>query len=166
MGIRPPPHDDARGRMMPPGPCIVCGENNYPLSMGGPTICPACDCGIDPDLTKLRRKLAQVENELIQARDERNEFYNATGTLKGRLARVERERDEARSVQISVLRSFDYIAAGLRNGMWNQELRAELLKEVDRFDNSLLTTAKQVIATAQARIRELEDYIKYGGQRI
>lgn len=28
-----------------PGPCVVCGIKNYPLSMGGPTICPACDCG-------------------------------------------------------------------------------------------------------------------------
>lgn len=27
------------------GPCIVCGKTNYPLSMGGPDICPMCDCG-------------------------------------------------------------------------------------------------------------------------
>jgi hypothetical protein len=27
------------------GPCIICGLRDYPLSMGGPTICPACDCG-------------------------------------------------------------------------------------------------------------------------
>jgi len=27
------------------GPCIVCGRTNYSLSMGGSTICPACDCG-------------------------------------------------------------------------------------------------------------------------
>jgi len=29
------------------GPCVVCGETDYPLSMGGPSICPACDMGQD-----------------------------------------------------------------------------------------------------------------------
>lgn len=28
-----------------PGPCCICGSTNYALSMGGPTICPKCDCG-------------------------------------------------------------------------------------------------------------------------
>jgi len=28
-----------------PGPCVICGCTLYPLSMGGPTICPKCDCG-------------------------------------------------------------------------------------------------------------------------
>lgn len=28
-----------------PGPCIICGAIDYPLSVGGPTICPRCDCG-------------------------------------------------------------------------------------------------------------------------
>jgi len=28
-----------------PGPCCICGRTDYPLSMGGPTICPKCDCG-------------------------------------------------------------------------------------------------------------------------
>jgi hypothetical protein len=27
------------------GPCVVCGDTNYNLSCGGPTICPKCDCG-------------------------------------------------------------------------------------------------------------------------
>jgi hypothetical protein len=27
------------------GPCIICGDTNYNLSCGGPTICPKCDCG-------------------------------------------------------------------------------------------------------------------------
>lgn len=38
------------------GPCVVCGATNYSLSMGGPTICPACDCGIPPETTKARRE--------------------------------------------------------------------------------------------------------------
>lgn len=28
-----------------PGPCVICGDTNYNLSCGGPTICPKCDCG-------------------------------------------------------------------------------------------------------------------------
>lgn len=28
-----------------PGPCAICGGVNYPLSVGGPEICPSCDCG-------------------------------------------------------------------------------------------------------------------------
>lgn len=27
------------------GPCVICGDMNYSLSCGGPTICPKCDCG-------------------------------------------------------------------------------------------------------------------------
>lgn len=27
------------------GPCVICGDTNYGLSCGGPTICPKCDCG-------------------------------------------------------------------------------------------------------------------------
>lgn len=27
------------------GPCVICGDINYGLSCGGPTICPKCDCG-------------------------------------------------------------------------------------------------------------------------
>ena len=27
------------------GPCVCCGITDYPLSMGGPDICPKCDCG-------------------------------------------------------------------------------------------------------------------------
>jgi len=27
------------------GPCVICGGIDYPLSVGGPEICPSCDCG-------------------------------------------------------------------------------------------------------------------------
>jgi hypothetical protein len=33
---------------MPYGPCVGCGAMNYSNSMGGPHICPACDCGYPP----------------------------------------------------------------------------------------------------------------------
>jgi hypothetical protein len=39
------------------GPCIVCGLTNYPLSCGGPSICPTCDCGnFGPQLVERQRK--------------------------------------------------------------------------------------------------------------
>lgn len=27
------------------GPCLICGSFGYSMSMGGPGICPKCDCG-------------------------------------------------------------------------------------------------------------------------
>jgi hypothetical protein len=35
---------------MPFGPCRLCGATNYPNSLGGPEICPSCDCGRAPTL--------------------------------------------------------------------------------------------------------------------
>jgi len=37
------------------GPCVVCGDMNYPLSMGGPSICPKCDCGQTDAATVIRQ---------------------------------------------------------------------------------------------------------------
>lgn len=42
---------------MEAGPCVVCGLTKYPLSVGGPTICPTCDCGsFGPQLVERQRK--------------------------------------------------------------------------------------------------------------
>lgn len=41
-----------------PGPCSMCGATNYPLSFGGANICPACDCGVSPEVSRLSRELA------------------------------------------------------------------------------------------------------------
>jgi hypothetical protein len=48
-----------------PGPCIVCGLTDYPLSMGGPEICPACDCGIPSTDSghPLRHKIEMTAND-------------------------------------------------------------------------------------------------------
>ena len=52
------------------GPCEFCGGTNYEPSLGGPTICPSCDCGdFGPDVVRrlgaeivaLRAKLAHAE---------------------------------------------------------------------------------------------------------
>lgn len=50
-----------------PGPCVGCGATGYPLSMGGPTICAACDCmppqrrvkGLAEENRRLRALLAE-----------------------------------------------------------------------------------------------------------
>ena len=41
---------------MPAGPCTLCGTRDYALSLGGPTLCPSCDCGNfhDPALARKR----------------------------------------------------------------------------------------------------------------
>lgn len=46
-----------------PGPCICCGRTDYPLSMGGPGICPRCDCG-NWDPQRLLKELMLVRAAL------------------------------------------------------------------------------------------------------
>ena len=46
------------------GPCVVCGATDYALSAGGPDICPACDCGIPPEVTKLRQEVISLRKQL------------------------------------------------------------------------------------------------------
>lgn len=48
--------------MSVPGPCICCGATNYALSMGGPTICPSCDCGNfgAPTVTRQGKEIASL----------------------------------------------------------------------------------------------------------
>ena len=52
---------------METGPCVVCGLRNYPLSCGGPSICPTCDCGnFGPELVECqRREIERVTKALI-----------------------------------------------------------------------------------------------------
>ena len=38
------------------GPCKGCGAKDYGLSTSGPDYCGACACGVDPQLTQLRRE--------------------------------------------------------------------------------------------------------------
>jgi len=54
-----------------PGPCAGCGATGYPISMGGPSICPACDCAPPERRVKqlaeenrlLRQRVAELERE-------------------------------------------------------------------------------------------------------
>lgn len=47
--------------MIQPGPCAVCGRENYPLSYGGPTICPARDCGPCAYISTINNQKLQLE---------------------------------------------------------------------------------------------------------
>lgn len=57
-------HEAAKAGHVQPGACTGCGATNYPPSMGGPGICPACDC-LPPE--KRVRQLAE-ENRMLRAR--------------------------------------------------------------------------------------------------
>ncbi len=63
------------------GPCTGCGATDYRLSMGGPGICPACDC-LPPE--QRVRELAE-ENRVLRARiaelmeSGANESHTGTG---------------------------------------------------------------------------------------
>lgn len=43
------------------GPCVVCGATNYLPSLGGPEICPPCDCG-DFGHVAVQRQRATIED--------------------------------------------------------------------------------------------------------
>jgi hypothetical protein len=60
------------------GPCIICGDTNYNLSCGGPTICPKCDCGNFDAATVekqakiiagLRTEIERLHRELAHSKD-------------------------------------------------------------------------------------------------
>jgi hypothetical protein len=61
---------------MPEGPCKRCGAVNYPLSFGGSDICPSCDSGIPPEVSKLKSLLDEAEREIIRLRQEIERLRN------------------------------------------------------------------------------------------
>lgn len=62
---------------MPQGPCIMCGATNYSLSYGGPNICPSCDCGIPPEVTKLRGQMSEANLKIIELMQENEHIKGA-----------------------------------------------------------------------------------------
>ena len=84
------------------GPCIVCGRKNYPLSCGGPTICPSCDCGIDPKLSQanqqiysLLKEISRLRGLLKEARESLNEtkLYLYPGAVFGDPIRTRKQTE-------------------------------------------------------------------------
>lgn len=48
-----------------PGPCKGCGATGYGLSTSGPDYCGACACGVNPELSKLRRAYDKLSADWI-----------------------------------------------------------------------------------------------------
>lgn len=96
---------------MPAGPCQGCGAVNYPNSLGGPSICPSCDCGFPPRRDPPPWTL--VVDDLLQQRDAEIEMLRqqvaalvlqvtipeglSGGALPAFIARITAERDAALS---------------------------------------------------------------------
>jgi hypothetical protein len=53
------------------GPCVICGATGYPLSLGGPEICPSCDCG-DFGLETVQRQRNEISALRERAERERD----------------------------------------------------------------------------------------------
>jgi hypothetical protein len=80
------------------GPCSICGDTNYPLSFGGSSICPSCDCG-DYGITKVQRQGKRIAELTKQVNDwcelwtkeneQRVEIQVETESLRERLAKAE-----------------------------------------------------------------------------
>lgn len=70
------------------GPCISCGATNYPLSFGGPGICPTCDCS-PPTMRQLRLEREAYEGQIKALRAEL-ETANARLAMLSEAANVAR----------------------------------------------------------------------------
>jgi hypothetical protein len=67
------------------GPCMICGKVNYPLSTGGPALCPSCDCG-DFGVTVVERQgkeILDLRERLTMATENTKESFE--GYLHRRL---------------------------------------------------------------------------------
>lgn len=50
--------------------CTVCGLRYYSQSMGGPGICPSCDCGnVDPQVVRAQREEIARLRALLRCAD-------------------------------------------------------------------------------------------------
>lgn len=95
-----------------PGPCVICGSTNYALSMGGPTICPSCDCGdfgIER-VKRLGRELASTREEL-QARMKALEEAGAIMLMANAANKQRAEQAETRLRTVEKIREAAHLAA-------------------------------------------------------
>lgn len=75
-----------------PGPCQFCGGTNYPLSMGGPDTCPACDCGGNAEA---RAALAELKIAVLrQVLEEQKKTTAAWADLLKEMSQAVKELSE------------------------------------------------------------------------
>lgn len=64
--------------------CIVCGVKNYEPSLGGPTICPSCDCGNTVRLgNALYKRVVEANIGEVYADDDVQVFARETKKEQG-----------------------------------------------------------------------------------
>ena len=83
-------------------PCVICGAIDYPVSLGGPDICPSCGCGdfgvervrrLGQEIIALRATLdciVRVDGAIV---DQLARSINENSKLRARIAELEHERD-------------------------------------------------------------------------
>jgi hypothetical protein len=50
------------------GPCVSCGDTGYPLSCGGPSLCPTCDTGASQrpkNYLAMRKRAEAAEQQVV-----------------------------------------------------------------------------------------------------
>lgn len=73
------------------GPCVICGDTNYGLSCGGPTICPKCDCGHFDAATVM-----QQQKVIAALRQERDDLLKANQISQALIGNRDAEVDRLR----------------------------------------------------------------------
>jgi hypothetical protein len=82
------------------GHCVLCGAIDYPASMSGPDICPACDCGdfglervrsLRQEIIELRRTLDRIVRVDSAIVDQLARSINENSKLRARIAELERD---------------------------------------------------------------------------
>ena len=97
-----------------PGPCVACGATDYPLSMGGPDICPACDC-YPPE-----KRVGQLAAENRQLRAEVADLKKRLGYPAEALVSARKERPAATTSRLLWirLRSVAWVWKGTEHIVW------------------------------------------------
>lgn len=102
----------------------MCGATNYPLSMGGPSICPTCDCGIDPKVARLLKENAELATRAELDRQTMNAQAKKLDERDSKIAELTAENAELRADLQKIARLFIALE---RRGRFAHENISELL---------------------------------------
>jgi chromosome segregation ATPase len=149
--------------------CTLCGLEFDSPSMGGPGICPACDCGISIVETQLRRELAEVRSDRQREHDSRVKFAGDADALSAERDHLQRGFNAAiATVQVHEARiaELEKLMGDTRSDFEVQARIAELTAELaearsDRQREHDLRV--KITGDAEARIAELEA-ADFGGE--